>query len=684
MPDNQIGWRLQEDKSVLFDARDGITIRAAWDSPTQIRVEMWRDSDSILIPPDVGNIGSKAFRDRLAKSARERFNPPPSKDEKKSKDTVPHLDEDLGHVATVLGIPEIADMLKEESGPSLVDRLIELVDKAGTLLTTPEGEPHAVLEIDGHTETHEIRGSHFRRWLRGHFYATEKERLEAQAAAVYDRLIDQLGAMAADHQIRVTRPAVIRDQTLADAIAQLESMAFFRKHVEEVHVRAGAAPDGKLYIDLGNDEWDAIEVDAEGWRIVQNPPVRFVRAKGQLALPYPTRDRSVEALREILTLGDDAEDKKAWRLILAWLAQALRPGARHYPILILLGGQGTAKSTTSRMLRNLVDPNTVEDTGEPRSKEELHIDAVCSRVLAYDNLATLKEWLSNALCRIATGSAFTKRTQYTNRDREIFKARQPQILNGISEVATRGDILSRGLLVNLPVITEYREEDEVWSEFYEARPGILGALLDAVSAGLKSIADGEVIADKLPRLADFAKWSIRTEVALGGEPGDFIQAFDYSHDEGTATVLEAEPISYSVYQFARGFSEDAPWEGTSQQLLETLNDREDDDAVKRSAEWPKAPISLSKLLARLAPALVEHGVYWKRATQSNRQGRTYHLYYRKPEGGDASGDGGDASGEGSVPTEDPIDKPDPAYGDAGDAGYATRSDPTDDDEEITL
>src|SRR5215216_2148272 len=91
----QISMRIQDDQSILFDACDGVTVRVAFDSPTQVKVEMWRDSDKVIIPPDVGNIGSKGFRDRLAKQARERFNPPADKDNNPPKDTVPNLDEDL-------------------------------------------------------------------------------------------------------------------------------------------------------------------------------------------------------------------------------------------------------------------------------------------------------------------------------------------------------------------------------------------------------------------------------------------------------------------------------------------------------------------------------------------------------------------------------------------------------------
>jgi len=340
----------------------------------------------------------------------------------------------------------------------------------------------------------------------------------------------------------------------------------------------------------------------------------------------------------------------------------------------------------------LIDPNVVEDTGEPRSKEELHIDADCSWLMAYDNLSSISPWLSDALCRISTGSAFTKRTQYTNRDREIFKAAQPQILNGIADVVSRGDIIDRGLLVTLPVVKEFREKSAVWADFYEVRPKILGALYDAAVAGLKSIAEGEEVTAKLPRMAEFAKWSTRVESALGLDSGEFLEAFSGSHSEGAATLLEAEPVSYRVYEHARNFSAADPWEGTAQQLLDTLNDRETDKTVKNSAAWPKAANKLSALLGRIAPALAQYGVVWERASGSNKKGRVYNLYYVPPAGRDDRGDDrseqGDDTPESIVPQEKPIDKPNQGGGTIGDDGddtlFAGADDEDDGDDEVVF
>src|SRR5215218_3473235 len=89
-------WRMQEEKSILFFARDDVTVRAAWTTSTQHTIEMWRDSAGVMVPPAQGNMGKIPWRKELAAYARTYPSPPPGKDEEKPKDTVPHLDEDLG------------------------------------------------------------------------------------------------------------------------------------------------------------------------------------------------------------------------------------------------------------------------------------------------------------------------------------------------------------------------------------------------------------------------------------------------------------------------------------------------------------------------------------------------------------------------------------------------------------
>jgi hypothetical protein len=56
------------------------------------------------------------------------------------------------------------------------------------------------------------------------------------------------------------------------------------------------------------------------------------------------------------------------------------------------------------------------------------------RLLAFDNLSGLPAWLSDALCRLASGGSFAVRQLYTNDDEVLFQAARPILLNGIEDV----------------------------------------------------------------------------------------------------------------------------------------------------------------------------------------------------------------------------------------------------------
>jgi hypothetical protein len=331
----------------------------------------------------------------------------------------------------------------------------------------------------------------------------------------------------------------------------------------------------------------------------------------------------------MLTLPEE-NSEESWSLILAWVMQALTPCEGDYPILVLLGGHGTAKSTHTEMLRELVDPAVVEHEHERTYHEvrQVYIDVTTSRLLALDNVSQLPDWLSDILCRVSSGGGFKTRALFTNRDQEIFKGKRPIIMNGISEVVKNSDILDRSLLVDLPPIPgRRRKEDKVlWAEFNERRPRILGALFDAISAGLAN--EGSVVLEDQhkSRLIDFDRWAVATEAALGIDPGTYVKARKLSRESASETALEAQPVWRTLYDLADEHDEDSPWVGTMKEVLAELNAMETDEALKRSKDWPKTERKLSSVLGRIKPDLMERGVHLLKAPGSRREGRRYRLY----------------------------------------------------------
>ena len=125
--------------------------------------------------------------------------------------------------------------------------------------------------------------------------------------------------------------------------------------------------------------------------------------------------------------------------------------------LILNGVQGSSKSTTARLLRTLIDPNSSPIRAAPRQERDLMVAGHNNRVLAFDNLSSIPYWLSDALCRIATGGGISVRELYSDKDESLIQIKRPLILNGIPELATQPDLCDRAIVIDLPALQGKRK-----------------------------------------------------------------------------------------------------------------------------------------------------------------------------------------------------------------------------------
>lgn len=384
-------------------------------------------------------------------------------------------------------------------------------------------------------------------------------------------------------------------QGVADALTTLAGLCRFDGDARPVYTRV--APHGNaIYLDLADDTGHAIEITAAGWTIAQTPPVHFRRSGGMLALAPPVSGGSLDDLRRLLNI-DHAD---TWALMAGWMIGALSPTGP-YPVLNLTGEQGTAKSTAARFLRGLIDPNAAPLRSEPREARDLMIAASNGWVIVLDNLSSIREWLSDALCRLSTGGGFSTRQLFSDGEEIIFDAQRPIILTGIEQVATSGDLIDRGLFANLPVISDRarRDERELFANYEALRPALLGALLDAVVCALAR-RDTVQLASK-PRLADFAKWMTAAELALGWAPGHFLAAYTANRQAASEANLDGDTVAGALR--AR-LAEHGDWCGTAGELLAALSNI-GNTAAK---DWPTTARALAGRLKRLAPGLRRVGI----------------------------------------------------------------------------
>jgi hypothetical protein len=395
-----------------------------------------------------------------------------------------------------------------------------------------------------------------------------------------------------------------------DALGVLEGEALFDGLELGVYTRL-AEHDGAIYLDLANDAWEVVEITATGWRVVSESPVKFRRTRGMLPLPYPTRGGTLEDLQAFVNVATDTEAD--WMLLVSWLIAAFRPTGP-YPVLVLHGEQGSAKSTAARVLRALIDPNVSALRATPKDPHDLMIAAVNGWVVNLDNLSFLPTWLSDAICRLSTGGGFATRELYSDSDESLFDAQRPVILNGIEELATKPDLLDRALLLYLEEISEKdrKVEKVFWQQFEDARPALLGVLLTAVSQALATVETIEL--EHKPRMADFAVWACAAAHALGWDAKDFLAAYTSNRESANDLSLDASPIKPFISHKA-----DIGFEGTAQQLLDDLN-LVAADHIKRQKSWPKNGRSLSNALRRIVPNLraIKIQVEFAKASGGNR------------------------------------------------------------------
>lgn len=425
---------------------------------------------------------------------------------------------------------------------------------------------YATYPVNRHLEIWPIRSRDFRMWLSGRYF-------------------EETGG-------------AIGGQALEDGIRILEARAVNNGPLCEPFIRVGHQA-GKLYLDLCHDDWRAVEITAAGWTIVERPAVKLMRSTAMRALMPPEPGGLIEELRQFVNASD--ED---FMMVVAWLVAAMRHHGP-YPILVLNGEQGSGKSFFSRMLRSLVDPSAAPIRAVPKDDRDLVVSAGNSWVLAFDNLSVMLPWLSDALCRLATGSGFATRMLHTDNAEVIFEAARPIILNGIPSLTDRPDLADRALTVHLKAIPEdaRRPEDELEAEFEAARPRIISALCDAVSAALRNIS--KVRLERSPRLADFAKWITAAESGLGWEAGDFMAAYDKNRRDVSETVFEADSVAVAIRNFV---AKEHPigWEGTPTELLGELNNRVA-EGIRKARSWPMTAQALGNRIDRIAPLLRAKG-----------------------------------------------------------------------------
>lgn len=383
----------------------------------------------------------------------------------------------------------------------------------------------------------------------------------------------------------------IGTEALRNALNNIEQIALFDGKEIKLFNRV-AWHDGALWYDLADVGQRAVKITATGWDIVDNPPILFRRYSHQKAQVEPQKNDDIRLFSKYVNL----KDKRMVLLFLIYLVTCFIPGFPH-TVLNLHGVKGSGKSTPFRLLKRLIDPSSMELTGQIRNEEQLNQILYHHWCLFLDNVSDLKDWLSDALCRAVTGDGSSKRALYSDDDDIIYSFQRCIGFNGINNIATKSDLTERCLSFELDRISEEQRvsEEKLFEDFEKDRPLILGGIFNTISKALQI--KPNIKLKFIPRMADFTIWGCAIAEAMGEKQTDFLSPYKAVIQNQNEDVVSESLVAQTVISLME--SQDK-WDGTPSELLTALEKKAEKLGIKTTEQgFPKAANTLSRELNKL-------------------------------------------------------------------------------------
>jgi hypothetical protein len=311
---------------------------------------------------------------------------------------------------------------------------------------------------------------------------------------------------------------------------------------EQIYNRI-AMIENTLYYDLGRPDWRIMRIDSNGVEMVEmneNTPLFERRQNLQQQVEFEfSNPGAFDELLELLRIPKDQRQLHKVHLTSMFLEHI------PVPIMVFSGEKGSAKTTTSRSVKQIVDPSSGGNAiAFPRSNDDLIQNLSHRYLVTFDNVSLIDGIKSDTLCTAITGIGQAWRKLYHDQEEIILSYRRKIIINGIGVTIERPDLLDRVIYYQLqpPKPDERITEEEFNEKFNALLPKVLGIIASTLRMALLTRLQISKEITSRPRMADFAVYGEAISRAFGYEPNSFLELLNQTMDQKDTETLENHPL----------------------------------------------------------------------------------------------------------------------------------------------
>ncbi len=405
---------------------------------------------------------------------------------------------------------------KKENSESIADKVYQFAKTKIIKFVTSSDDKYRIFVLvkrNGHNETVELETKNSELWLKLEYF---KDKKTIPGDTSFSRALS----------ILYTEGLESESQKIYNRVAIIQNT---------------------LYYDLGRPDWKILRISAEGVEIVEmNEHIPLFERRQSMHPQIELDNSDPNALNELVELLRIPENRRhLFKVHLASMYLEHIP----VPMMVFSGEQGSAKTTTSRAVKQIVDPSSGGNAiAFPRSNDDLVLNLNHRYLVTFDNVSLIDKEKSDTLCTAITGIGQAKRKLFHDQEEVILSYRRKIIINGIGVTIERPDLLDRSIFYHLesPKSTERITEEEFNERFSSLIPKVLGNLASVLKIALATQHQISSEIEKKSRMADFMVHGEAISRALGYERNSFVELLNTTMEQKAIETIENHPLVRAI------------------------------------------------------------------------------------------------------------------------------------------